>query len=128
MDRWFCSNHFIPSFKSILPLILMTFPLPNLWHSISPCAEANAAIVAPARGASHAARGAAQCRIRVSWKGLDLLRLFLNLSMPRQAVVSVLSVSPAADRPVPARSTAQRGLNALVQESGSGPTAGAAGA
>ena len=61
MERWFCSIHFIPSpsITSILPLILMTFPLLNLRYAISPCAEANTDSAAPARGTSHAARGAA---------------------------------------------------------------------
>ncbi len=54
----------------------------------------NTDTAAPARGASHAARGAARRR-RVSWKGLNLLHLFLNLSTPRRAVVCVQSVCPS---------------------------------
>ena len=50
MDRWFCSNPFIPSITPILPFILETFPLLNLRHAISPCAEANTDTPAPARG------------------------------------------------------------------------------
>jgi hypothetical protein len=67
MERWFCSIHFIPSpsITSIISLILLTFPLLNLRHAISPCAEANTDTTAPARGTSHAARGAA-----VSQQGL----------------------------------------------------------
>ncbi len=70
MDRWFSSDPFIPSFTSILPFSLVTFPLLNLRHAISPCAEADTDTAAPARVAFHAVREAARRR-RISWKGLD---------------------------------------------------------
>ena len=97
MERWFCSIHFIPSpsITSIISLILLTFPLLNLRHAISPCAEANSSLP-PLREGPLTLRAGRQCRSMVSWKDLDLRHLFLNLSTPRQAVVLVRSVHPPA--------------------------------